>query len=325
MLKCFLYAANLKKKYQYCAAGITLKLIEYNNGNLQFSQIKIQAMRILIIGYGDVAQRFTTLLQKMPANAHVRWRALVRNPEAGALVRRNGGRVLAGDLDDFRSLRAIAGAADVVLYLAPPPGQGQTDPRLIRALAALRARARRVVYLSTTGVYGDCQGAQIDETRPVHPESARAKRRVHAENTLREKTNQWSVRLRVPGIYAQDRLPLERIRAGTPALAPEDDSYSNHIHADDLAGIIWLAIFRGKAHRAYNVVDNANLKMGEWFDLVADAHGLPRVPKLPAAHIKAHVSPELWSFMRESRRIGNARLRNELRVQLLHPAPSPSG
>jgi nucleoside-diphosphate-sugar epimerase len=209
------------------------------------------------------------------------------------------------------------------MYLAPPPAQGTHDPRLRRALAALRGRARRFIYVSTTGVYGDCEGARIDETRILNPESARAKRRVHAEHTLRSAPAQWSVRLRVPGIYSENRLPLDRIRAGTPALRFEEDSYSNHIHADDLANILWLAIFRGRAHRAYNTVDNANLKMGEWFDLVADAHGLPRVPKLPAEDMKKVVSPELWSFMRESRRIQNTRLSEELRVHLHYPEPSP--
>jgi nucleoside-diphosphate-sugar epimerase len=280
-------------------------------------------MRILIIGYGDVAQRFTTLLRTMPARSNVRWCALVRRAESAPQVLRDGGLPIVGDLDQFRSHARIVGVADTVLYLAPPPAHGATDPRLTRALAALRGRARRIVYVSTTGVYGDCGGAEIDETRPVHPESARAKRRVHAEQQLRHRSRQWSVRLRVPGIYAEDRLPLERIRAGTPALTQEDDSYSNHIHADDLAKIIWLAIFRGQAQRAYNTVDNASLTMGQWFDLVADAYNLPRVPKLPAAQIKGSVSPELWSFMRESRRIGNQRMLGELRVRLKHPVPTP--
>jgi nucleoside-diphosphate-sugar epimerase len=280
-------------------------------------------MRILIIGYGDVAQRFTAMLGKLPAKPGLQWYALVRSGESAAQVRAAGGWPILGDLDQFRSLKRLSGLAENVLYLAPPPTNGAQDPRLARALATLRAR--RIVYVSTTGVYGDCQGAQIDETRAVHPESARAKRRVAAERLLRTKPAQWSIRLRVPGIYAKDRLPLERIGRGTPALAFEDDSYSNHIHADDLARILWLALFRGKPHRAYNTVDNANLKMGEWFDLVADAHGLPRVAKIPAAQIKNSVSPELWSFMRESRRIGNARLREELRVRLQYPLPAPRG
>ena len=222
-------------------------------------------MRILIIGYGDVAQRFTAMLQQRPAFATVRWYALVRKPESAAAIQTRGGKALLGDLDDFRSLHRLAGVANVVLYLAPPPAQGTTDPRLTRALAALRGRARRIVYASTTGVYGHCHGEEIDETRPLNPESARAKRRVAAENALRAKPAQWSVRLRVPGIYANDRLPLERIQRGTPAVIFEEDSYSNHIHADDLARIIWLAIFRGHPHRSYNTVDNSQFKMGQWF------------------------------------------------------------
>lgn len=282
-------------------------------------------MKVLIIGYGDVAQRWAQWLSGQPCAPFVRFAALVRRAESAPQVRTAFGVPLIGDLDDFRKLTRLAGISDTVLYFAPPAASGDDDPRLRRALAALRGTATRFIYVSTTGVYGNCDGDWIDETRPVKAESSRAKRRVAAEQILRRRYRLPSVRLRVPGIYAADRLPLERIRAGTPALAPDDDAYSNHIHADDLARVVWLAAFRGKPHRAYNVVDGFAMKMGEWFDAVADAHGLPQVPKIPAAQLQAQVKPELWSFMRESRRIKNTRLRKELRVKLLYPIPSPRG
>jgi nucleoside-diphosphate-sugar epimerase len=125
--------------------------------------------------------------------------------------------------------------------------------------------------------------------------------------------------LRAPGIYAADRLPLERLRQGTPALAPQDDVYTNHIHADDLAHLALLALLRGRSGRAYNASDDTHMKMGEYFDLVADAFGLPRAPRLPRAELEQAVSPMLLSFMSESRRLDNRRIRRELKARLRHP------
>ncbi len=268
----------------------------------------------MIIGFGDVAQRLVRQLNEMPSRRALTIYALIRRAESAPKVQSLGVRPVLGDLDDFRSLHRLAGLGVRVLYFAPPPSAGTTDPRLQRALAVLAATARQFVYVSTTGVYGDHRGAWVSETTPVRPESARAKRRVDAEQQLRRRGQLASARLRAPGIYAEDRLPLERIQRGTPAIISEEDSYSNHIHAEDLARAGWLALFRAKSHRAYNVTDGIEIKMGEWFDRVADAHGLPRVPKVPSAQIQASVTPESWSFMRESRRIGNARMGIELRI-----------
>jgi nucleoside-diphosphate-sugar epimerase len=270
-------------------------------------------MRVLIIGFGDVAQRLLRSAHAWPQARRIRWFAVTRRAETAAHARSLGAMPILGDLDDLRSLNRLAGLAPYVIYFAPPPSMGETDPRLARALAALHGRARRFVYVSTTGVYGDCRGALIDETQPVNPQSARAKRRVHAEAQLRRRYEMGVLRLRAPGIYAADRLPVERIQRRTPALIESEDSYSNHIHADDLARACWLALFRGGSQRVINAVDGEEIKMGQWFDLVADEHGLPRVPRLPTPQIQASVSPELWSFMRESRRMDGARMRRELR------------
>jgi nucleoside-diphosphate-sugar epimerase len=284
-------------------------------------------MRVLIIGYGDVAQRWAKAFARHAALSSSRhrhsWCALVRRPEAAAAVRQAGGVPIYGDLEDFRKLRRIAGVADTVYYLAPPPNTGVDDPRLRRALAALRS-VKRFVYVSTTGVYGDCGGDWVSEARPVNAQSPRAKRRVAAERLVlawQRRQRLRASRLRVPGIYANDRLPVERIRAGTAALRDTEDGYSNHIHAEDLARIVWLAGFRAAPARAYNTIDAAQLKMGQWFDLVADHFALPRPPRASAAEIQARVTPELWSFMRESRRLSNARMLHELRVRLRYPTP----
>jgi nucleoside-diphosphate-sugar epimerase len=276
--------------------------------------------KILIVGSGDVARRILSRLA-----GRFRVFALLRDATRAAAWRAAGATPVIADLDDRASLARIAGLADLVLHLAPPPGDGTTDRRTRNLLAALgrgKSLPRRLVYVGTTGVYGDCGGARIDETRRLNPTNARAVRRVDAERRLRA----WGQRngvavaiLRAPGIYAADRLPLERLEKGMPALVDRDDSYTNHIHADDLAAACIAALRRGGANRAYNAVDDSDLKMGEWFDRVADAFALPRPPRIARAEAERTLPPMLMSFMRESRRIGNRRLRKELELRLAYP------
>jgi nucleoside-diphosphate-sugar epimerase len=276
--------------------------------------------KLLIIGSGDVARRALPLLAK-----RYRVYALVRDAARAADWRAGGAVPVVADLDDRKSLARLAGFADLVLHLAPPPNTGEIDSRtrnLLAALAKGKSLPRRLVYVSTTGIYGDCGGEAIDETRPARPATARARRRVDAEDRLRAFGRRAVCKvaiLRAPGIYAADRLPLERLQAGTPALAEAEDVFSNHIHADDLAAACAAALRRGKANRAYNAVDDSDIRMGEYFDRVADAFGLPRPPRLPRAGIAQVLSPVQLSFMAESRRIGNRRLKRELKLRLGYP------
>lgn len=254
-----------------------------------------------------------------------RWRvfALVRQREPA--LRECGVVQLQGDLDRPASLARLAGISDAVLYSAPPPESGVGDPRMQRLLAVIgrkKSLPRRLVYISTTGVYGDCMGARIDETRKVAPASGRAGRRVDAERRLRAFGRRRGCRvsiLRAPGIYAADRLPLERIRRGTPAFLPAEDSYTNHIHAGDLGAACVAALARGAPNRVYNACDDSDLPMGAWFDKLADAYGLPRPPRIARAEAQSRLSPMLLSFMNESRRLGNRRLKAELRLRLRFP------
>lgn len=275
--------------------------------------------RILLIGCGDIALRTAALLR-----GRARLYGLVRNPARAAALRAAGIVPVFGDLDDRRSLVRLAGLADTVLHFAPPPNSGDRDPRTRHLLAALSQSfpPARLVYISTSGVYGDCGGAWVEETRPLRPANARALRRVDAERQIRS----WAAAngccatiLRVPGIYAADRLPLERIRQGTPAIVAAEDSYTNHIHAEDLARIVLAALHNGRPNRVYHASDDSQLKMGDYFDAVAAAYNLPRPPRLPRAAVQQAVSPALWSFMNESRRLGNARLQRELHVRLRYP------
>lgn len=280
--------------------------------------------RLLIVGSGDVALRAIPLLSKS-----YRVFALVRDPAKGAMLRALGAIPLPGDLDDRASLARIAGWADAVLHLAPPPNNGVLDTRTRNLLSALsqgrgkrKSMPRRLVYISTSGVYGDCGGARVSEIRPVNAVSPRAQRRVEAETEIRA----WAKRnrvnasiLRVPGIYAADRLPLSRLQQGTPGIIDSEDSYTNHIHADDLARISVAALQRGKACRVYHASDDSQLKMGEYFDRVADAFGLPQVPRISRAEAQRVLSPTLLSFMNESRRLTNLRMKHELKVTLAYP------
>ena len=277
---------------------------------------KIHLPRLLILGCGDVGMRLLPLLR-----GRFRVFAVTSRPERRDELRALGAVPLLADLDRPATLRRLAGLADYIVHLAPPQADGALDRRTRRLSAILPERAR-LVYVSTSGVYGDCGGAWIDETRTPAPHNARARRRVDAEQVLRA----WAVRaqgrlaiLRVPGIYGAERLPLKRLQAGTPALREADDVYTNHIHADDLAAIVARALWRGAPNRVYHASDDSELKMGDYFDAVADAHGLARPPRLPREQLRQVVTPALLSFMSESRRLRNGRLKNELGVRLRYP------
>lgn len=275
--------------------------------------------RLLIVGCGDIGARV--------AKGHnaVQIRGLARSNVSNRRLRSNGITPVAGDLDRHTSLDRLSGLAPWVLHLGPPPGDSVGDPRTRRLIAALAkggSLPRRLVYISTSGVYGNCHGDRVVETRPPAAKNPRAARRVDAERQLRRFAARRGIRLsilRVPGIYAQDRLPLERIQSGTPAVRAQEDSYTNHIHAEDLAKIIWLALFRGRPNRVYHATDGSGKKTGDYFDLVADHFGLPRCPRISRAEAQTVLSPALLSFLNESRILDNTRLKKELRVRLTYP------
>ena len=277
---------------------------------------KLGLPRVLILGCGDVGLRLVPLL--LP---RYRVLAVTSNPDRRAELRAAGAIPIVADLDAPLTLGSLARLAPTIVHLAPPQSEGRIDRRT-RNLAAILPEGARLVYVSTTGVYGDCAGASFDETRSVRPQNARAVRRVDAETVLRA----WARRrqgklsiLRVPGIYAADRLPLERLHKGLPALVAQEDVHTNHIHADDLARICLAAMRLGAPNRVYHAVDDTDLKMGDYFDAVADAAGLSRPPRLPRSELERSVSPMMLSFMSESRRLHNARIKEELGVQLRYP------
>lgn len=280
---------------------------------------------MLVVGCGDVGLRVARDL-----GSRVRRLALTSSPERKPALRAAGLTPLSGNLDDPASLRRLAGLATRVVHLAPPPGEGHVvwwlDPRTHSLARVLRTRTLPVslVYGSTSGVYGDCAGDRVAETRPLAPRTPRATRRVDAERLVRH-LGRAGVRtsiLRIPGIYAPDReggTPRERLGKGTPVLAAADDVYTNHIHSDDLARACIAALWRGKPQRVINVNDDSALKMGDYFDLAADLYGLPRPPRVRRDAAQATLPLVLLSFMSESRRLDNTRMKRELRLRLHYP------
>jgi nucleoside-diphosphate-sugar epimerase len=268
--------------------------------------------RLLIVGCGDIGLGIVSRL-------HGRFRifAVTTSPERCPHLRAAGAVPMLIDLDRDRPLR-LARLATRVIHLAPPGPSGRRDHRAMRLLAALRTPAGPLVYVSTTGVYGDRRGARVDETASPAPLTDRALRRLDAERRMRAGPWHGSV-LRVPGIYGRHRLPLERLRQGLPVPSAQDDVLTNHIHADDLARACIAALFRAAPRRVYNVVDDSQLQLGQYLDLVADHARLPRPPRLPAPALRAALSPMQYSFMTESRRIANRRLKSELRIRLHYP------
>ena len=284
--------------------------------------------RVLIIGCGDVGQRAA---RELGNGRRVRLLALTSSAERCAALRAQGITALLGDLDRPATVQRLAGIASRVLHLAPPPsgegGDWWLDPRtraLTRALWRRRAPLS-LVYGSTSGVYGDCAGRWVDEATPVQPRTPRAARRVDAEAAVRHfgrVTGTRSTVLRIPGIYAPDReggTPRARLERGTPVLRPEDDVYTNHIHADDLARACVAALWRARPQRVVNVTDDTELKMGDYFDLAADLYGLPRPPRVARDAASDQLPLVLLSFMSESRRLHNQRMKTELGLRLRFP------
>lgn len=283
---------------------------------------RFRRTRVLVVGCGDVGLRLLRAQQ-----APVRWLALTSTPARADALRLAGAVPLLGNLDDPATLRRLAGIAQRVVHLAPPLQAGTQDTRtqaLLRTLA-LRGRPVQMVYGSTTGVYGDCQGQWVTEQRPTQALTARAIRRVSAEQQLRQWGRALGVGvsvLRIPGIYAHNRDggPAERLSRGTPALHRQDDAYTNHIHADDLARACMVALWRGPTQRMVNICDDTDLKSGDYLDLAADLLGVARPPRVSRVQAEQLLSPMVMSFMSESRRIDNQRMKRELRMQLRYPS-----
>jgi len=289
---------------------------------------RFRRARLLIVGCGDVGQRVAKIIQAKTQSLRVL--ALTTSSDRVLPLRRMGVVPLLGNLDCKADLHRLAGLATHVLHLAPPPTEGWSDPRTMALIHVLRMRTSpsALVYGSTSGVYGDLAGRFAVETQATQARTPRAIRRVSAENTVRFLGRNLGAQhtrttiLRIPGIYAPDReggTPKARLLKGTPVLQKQDDVYTNHIHADDLARACLAALWRGKPQRIYNVSDDTGMKMGDYFDFAADLYGLPRPPRIPRSTAHEQLPLMLLSFMSESRQIDTTRMKKELRLKLRYP------
>jgi nucleoside-diphosphate-sugar epimerase len=248
---------------------------------------------------------------------------VVRSAERSAEVEKTGADALSLDLA-AEDLAPLQPAGQQVFHLAPPPGEGDEDPLTAHLIAGFERHGhpRRLVYIGTTGVYGDCGGAWVDEDWEPNPTASRSLRRWDAEQRLRR----WSqtsgselVILRVAGIYACDRLPLARIRSAQPVIKADEAPWSNRIHAEDLVEVCIAAMERAPADAVYNVCDGQPSTMTDYFCQIADAAGLPRPPEIPLADAEGQVSAGMLSYLKESRRLSNRRLLQELEIELRYP------
>lgn len=274
---------------------------------------------MLIVGCGDVGRRIAARLRARGEPVY----CIVRRPENAGNLLESGVPAMVVDLD--RSAPTINGDWDQaqVFYFAPPPSSGSEDPRMRCFLAALpRDRRHRIVYISTTGVYGDCNGEWVDETRPAAPAVDRARRRYDAERQLhawRDAGHGEIVVLRVAGIYGPGKLPLERLKKQLPMVGEDQAPWTNRIHIDDLVEVCEAAMRRGRDGEVYNVSDGSPGNMRDYFDRVADLYGLPRAPPVSAAEAAAALSPGMLSYLGESRRLDNRKMRSELGVAVRYP------
>ncbi|MBL8264772.1 SDR family oxidoreductase [Steroidobacter sp.] len=271
---------------------------------------------VLIAGCGYVGQRLAARLRE-----RFEVTALVRSNDSAAALERQGLKSIVIDLDRVRAGASIPERLDqeAIVYLAPPPGQGESDLRLDRFLHLAFVPPKTFVYMSTTGVYGDADGGFVDESTPVRPMTDRARRRVSAEEMTRVWCHERRVRrvvLRVPGIYGPGRLPLERLKKSEPVVRIEDAGISNRIHVDDLVMACQAGIDNQEARGVYNVTDGNSISSTEFIDLVARLTGLPPPPRVSMEEAQLTFSPERLSFLNESRRVGNDRMLKHLGVKL---------
>jgi hypothetical protein len=288
-------------------------------------------LRVGLIGFGDIARRLLKQRLNTVKPGHgPRWIAVSRKgaailqPKETQHCKLHGVRFLPWNLDQSSDTLKMAKIMQACVIFAPPPEQGLKETRMRRFSISAKQKVGRLpgVYISTTGVYGDYQGGVVCETSACRPTQARSLRRLDAEQVLRQRLGMHV--LRVPGIYAHDRLPLDRLKAKQPALNRTDDVFTNHIHADDLARICWHALFFGKPKRVTNAVDQTQMKMADYFDAVATATGLPLPPRISKADMAAlgktgAVNPMMLSFLSESRRVTANRLQHELKIRLQYP------
>ncbi|MEE9351112.1 MAG: NAD-dependent epimerase/dehydratase family protein [Thiotrichaceae bacterium] len=282
---------------------------------------------IWIIGYGDIGRRLGKLYQKEGIQACV----TVRSKQSLQAAKKEGKKGYQLDLDMKNVLSFPTDINNAKLfYFVPPQREGRKDTRIdrfLRQVSAQKNKLKHIVLISTTGVYGNCNGDWVNETRMITPHVDRAQRRADAEQQLIDWANQNKcqyVILRVPGIYAKDRLPITRLEKGLAVVRESESPWTNRIHADDLAMICYQAMEQmrqGKiSGEILNVSDGTPSTMTSYFNSVADYAGLSRPPQISLKQAEKELSEGMMSYMKESRRISNKKMLEKLSIQLIYPS-----
>ncbi|MFI4920150.1 MAG: SDR family oxidoreductase, partial [Gammaproteobacteria bacterium] len=251
------------------------------------------ANNVLIIGCGDVGRRLA-----VPYLAEGREvKGVVRSAESAEALKAAGIQPIRCDLDGD-DLPRLPSSAAALFYLAPPVDVGKDDVRIERLLAHLEISGipSRFLYMSTTGVYGDCGGRWIDENAPLNPSTYRAQRRISAEGAVRkwcrEQGIPWVI-LRVPAIYGPGRLLTERLKSGQPTIRPEQCSYTNRIHIHDLVAVCHAAMARAPRDSVYNVSDGQPSTITDYLLTLAELTGLPKPSLISMQETEKTLSPSL--------------------------------
>lgn len=276
--------------------------------------------KLYIIGCGDIGSR----VARLALDSNIAVTALSRHMSKCSVLQETATVLVQGDLDDENAVPNLDMSGGAVLYSAPPPGGGILDTRVRNFLASIRkgCEPAKLVYISTTSVYGDCGDELVTEERPTNPGNHTAKRRLDAENSFRAWGKERGVSvviLRVAGIYGPGRIPMDRIFGGHPLLSEAESGCSNRIHAGDLARICLAALDKGENGDIFNVCDGETTTLTAYFNAITDLLGLPRLPQVPLSEARKVMTPLMFGYMTESRRIDNSRMLAKLGITLQHP------
>jgi nucleoside-diphosphate-sugar epimerase len=281
-----------------------------------------------IIGCGYVGKKLIHKLISKQLTRTEAIRAIVSSEQSRQSLAQQGIEAAAVDLDQ-KPLNWPASFSlhnSLLFYFAPPPSQGTEDTRTENFLHYLSQTAiiniKKVVLISTTGVYGNCQGDWIDETQALNPSADRAKRRVHSEQQFQGFCQAHGIPLvilRVAGIYGPDKLPLQRIKAQAPIVRKEDSPFTNRIHVHDLTDICIKAALTSNIEGIFNCADGHPSTMYDYFVKVAEVHNLPKPPAISLHEAQSRLSAGMLSYMEESRRIRNDKLLSTFNIELTYP------
>jgi len=276
--------------------------------------------KTVIIGCGDIGRRVGTLLleqgQKVLATA--------KTEESAEKLRDLGFESIVGNFDYQEDAPFVPVHGQQVFYFMPPQGGGKSDYRVLNFCRKLSPEnaPEKLVYISTSGVYGDCGGVVVTEETPINPQTSRALRRASAEIQLQEQAEKLGFKLvvlRVTGIYGPGRLPVARIMQGHPVLKPEDASFTNRIHTFDLVQVCLAAMEKGEDGDVFNVCDGQESSMTDYFLAVADLYELQRPEQISMAEAEKAMNPLMLSYQKESRRMSNRKMLDKLNIELQCP------